>query len=57
VKGPRFITHLKKLAYVEVPLANFFASGLLALGDRMGPVLWQLPRLRCDTHRSRPSSS
>ena len=43
VKGGRFITHLKKLAGVEVALANFFASGVLALGDRLGPVLWQLP--------------
>jgi uncharacterized protein YecE (DUF72 family) len=43
VKGPRFITHMKKLAGVEVPVANFFASGLLALGDRLGPILWQLP--------------
>ena len=43
VKGPRFVTHLKKLAGVEVPLANFFASGLLALGGKLGPVLWQLP--------------
>ena len=43
VKGPRFVTHMKRLAGVEVPLANFFASGLLALGDRLGPVLWQLP--------------
>jgi len=43
VKGPRFVTHLKKLAGVEVPLANFFASGVLALGDQLGPVLWQLP--------------
>lgn len=43
VKGGRFITHLKKLADVETPLANFFASGPLALGDRLGPVLWQLP--------------
>ncbi|MDQ1484030.1 MAG: hypothetical protein QOF35_2106 [Actinomycetota bacterium] len=43
VKGPRFVTHMKKLAGVEVPLANFFASGLLALGDQLGPVLWQLP--------------
>ena len=34
VKGPRFITHMKKLAGVEAPLANFFASGVLALGDR-----------------------
>ena len=43
VKGPRFVTHMKKLAGVETPLANFFASGVLALEDRTGPVLWQLP--------------
>ena len=43
VKGGRFITHMKKLADVEVPLANFFASGVLALGPKLGPVLWQLP--------------
>lgn len=43
VKGSRFITHLKKLADVDVPLANFLASGVLALGDRLGPLLWQLP--------------
>ena len=43
VKGGRFITHMKKLAGVEAPLANFFASGPLALGDKLGPVLWQLP--------------
>ncbi len=43
VKGPRFVTHMKKLADVETPLANFFASGVLALRDKLGPVLWQLP--------------
>lgn len=43
VKGGRFITHLKKLRDVRGPLANFFASGVLALGPRLGPVLWQLP--------------
>ncbi len=43
VKGPRFITHLKKLGDVAVPLANFYASGVLALGRRLGPFLWQLP--------------
>ncbi|MFI2752156.1 DUF72 domain-containing protein [Cellulomonas sp. P22] len=43
VKGGRFVTHLKKLVDVQVPLANFFASGVLALGRRLGPVLWQLP--------------
>jgi uncharacterized protein YecE (DUF72 family) len=43
VKGPRFITHMKKLAGVESALANFFASGVLALNHKLGPVLWQLP--------------
>ena len=43
VKGGRFITHMKKLRDVETPLANFFASGVLALGSKLGPLLWQLP--------------
>ncbi|MDT4946443.1 MAG: hypothetical protein QOH14_3176 [Pseudonocardiales bacterium] len=43
VKGARFITHMKKLRGVETPLANFFASGVLALREKLGPVLWQLP--------------
>ena len=45
VKGGRFITHLKRLRDVEAPLANFFASGVLALGSKLGPVLWQLPEM------------
>ncbi|MEQ3554616.1 DUF72 domain-containing protein [Pseudonocardia nematodicida] len=52
VKGPRFVTHLKQLRDVEVPLANFLASGVLALGPALGPVLWQLPpRMRFDADR------
>lgn len=43
VKGGRYITHLKRLRDVEIPLANFFASGVLGLGPTLGPVLWQLP--------------
>ncbi len=43
VKGGRFISHLKRLRDVEVPLANFFAQGILALGPKLGPILWQLP--------------
>jgi uncharacterized protein YecE (DUF72 family) len=43
VKGGRFITHMKKLAGVETPLANFLSSGMLALGHKLGPLLWQLP--------------
>ena len=52
VKGGRYITHLKRLADVEVPLANFFASGVLALGPKLGPILWQLPEnLQFDADR------
>jgi uncharacterized protein YecE (DUF72 family) len=43
VKGGRFITHMKKLSEPEVTLANFFASGVLALRGKLGPILWQLP--------------
>jgi uncharacterized protein YecE (DUF72 family) len=43
VKGGRFITHMKRLSEPEVTLANFFASGVLALRAKLGPILWQLP--------------
>jgi uncharacterized protein YecE (DUF72 family) len=43
VKGGRFITHMKKLSGIETPLANFLASGVLALDHKLGPILWQLP--------------
>jgi len=43
VKGNRFITHIRRAKDVEGPLANFFASGLLQLGEKLGPVLWQFP--------------
>jgi uncharacterized protein YecE (DUF72 family) len=43
IKGSRFITHNKKLANVESALANFYASGILELGSKTGPFLWQLP--------------
>ncbi|WP_375491683.1 DUF72 domain-containing protein [uncultured Jatrophihabitans sp.] len=43
VKGPRFVTHMKKLNDVATPLANFYASGVLALRTKLGPCLWQLP--------------
>ena len=43
VKGGRFITHMKKLRDVEAPLANFFASGILCLKEKLGPILWQFP--------------
>ena len=43
VKGGRFITHDKKLRDCAGALANFFASGPLALEEKLGPILWQLP--------------
>jgi len=43
VKGGRFITHNLKLRNCEGALGNFFASGVLALGAKTGPFLWQLP--------------
>ncbi|MDP9812238.1 uncharacterized protein YecE (DUF72 family) [Rhizobium tibeticum] len=43
VKGSRYITHMLRLRQSETPLANFFASGLLRLGPKLGPILWQFP--------------
>lgn len=52
VKGPRYLTHMLKLTRPEPPLANFFASGPLAMGDRLGPILWQFPeRFHFDPER------
>src|SRR5436305_12466704 len=52
VKGSRFITHLKQLRDIETPLANFFASGMLRLEEKLGPFLWQFsPRFRFDAAR------
>ena len=43
IKGPQLVTHIKRLKNCEIELANFFASGPLALGSRLGPFVWQLP--------------
>ncbi|WP_427912209.1 DUF72 domain-containing protein [Ramlibacter sp. MMS24-I3-19] len=43
VKGGRYITHMLKLRNAEAAMGNFFASGLFALGDKLGPILWQFP--------------
>jgi len=42
-KGSRYITHMLKLTNVKKPLANFFAQGVLQLGAKLGPILWQFP--------------
>ena len=43
VKGSRYITHMLRLKDVRTALANFLASGVLALRAKLGPMLWQLP--------------
>lgn len=43
VKGSRFITHMLRLGEVRTALANFFASGLFELEEKLGPILWQVP--------------
>jgi uncharacterized protein YecE (DUF72 family) len=54
IKGSRYITHMLKLRKFEAPLANFFASGILRLGRKLGPILWQLPpQLAFDRDRAR----
>ncbi len=54
IKGSRYLTHMLKLKEPRAPLANFFAQGLLLLGKKLGPILWQLPpMLGFDADRAR----
>lgn len=43
VKAPRYITHIRRLNDVEEPIANFFASGIFELKEKLGAILWQFP--------------
>ena len=43
VKGPRLVTQQKVLAETGAFISRFFDSGVLELGDKLGPVLWQFP--------------
>ena len=43
VKASRYITHTKRVRDIEQPLANFFASGMFHLKEKLGPFLWQFP--------------
>jgi len=43
IKGSRYLTHMLKLRNIETPLANFLAQGVLQLGSKLGPILWQFP--------------
>ena len=52
VKGGRYITHVRRLKEIAKPLANFFASGLFNLKEKLGPILWQFPpNLKFDAGR------
>jgi uncharacterized protein YecE (DUF72 family) len=52
VKGSRYITHLRRLKDIDKPLANFFASGIFNLREKLGPFLWQFPPMfRFDASR------
>ena len=52
VKGNRFITHMLKLRGIETALANVLASGVFALREKLGPILWQFPpQLRFEPDR------
>lgn len=41
VKGPRFATNRRVLAEAGESIQRFYDSGVLELGDHLGPVLWQ----------------
>lgn len=43
VKGPRLVTHRHMLAESGDFLERFFDSGLIELGPRLGPLVWQFP--------------
>ncbi len=43
LKGGRYLTHMRRLSDPRTPLANFLASGLLNLREKLGPILWQFP--------------
>jgi uncharacterized protein YecE (DUF72 family) len=43
VKAPRYATYRPRLAEAGPAIERFFASGVSELGDKLGPVLWQLP--------------
>lgn len=41
LKAPRFATNRKVLTEAGESIARFFASGVLELGDKLGPINWQ----------------
>lgn len=43
IKATRYVTHVLRLVDADQAIANFFASGLLRLKHKLGPILWQFP--------------
>jgi uncharacterized protein YecE (DUF72 family) len=41
LKGPRYATHRRDLSTAAPSVDRFFASGVLELREKLGPVLWQ----------------
>ena len=57
LKGPRFATNRRVLAEAGDSVKRFYDSGVLELGDRLGPVLWQFaPTKKFDARRFRKIS-
>ena len=46
LKTPRYITQAARLADAGKGIRGFILGGLAELGDRLGPILWQLPPSR-----------
>jgi uncharacterized protein YecE (DUF72 family) len=42
LKGPRYAVNRRVLAEAGESIARFFTTGLDQLGDKLGPILWQL---------------
>lgn len=43
LKAPRYATHRRVLAEAGETIERFAASGIAELGDKLGPIVWQLP--------------
>jgi uncharacterized protein YecE (DUF72 family) len=46
VKGSRFCTNRKELASAGAAVERFVGQGLIELGGRLGPIVWQLPHTK-----------
>ncbi len=46
LKAPRYITEGRRLAEAGKGIHSFVHGGLAEMGDRLGPILWQLPPSR-----------